>query len=513
MMKLLEAQQKIYEGEKCWASMQIQAPCEAACPIGMKVPDYAMAVAQGKFEEAYWVMRESTPFVPICAYVCHHPCEAACTRGKVDEPIDIRGLKRFVADSMLKEGWDSPEPFEKFRKEKVAVVGSGPAGLSAAYYLAREGYGVTVFDAHTRLGGMLVFGIPEFVLPRKVVEAQVRFIETLGVDFKPGVCLGKDITLDDLLQQGYEAVFLGVGAPESLTMKIPGIETSGVLPAMDMIREVNQGKRIELGQKVALIGGGNVAVEAARMALRLGVREVHIICPEKREQMTAFGWEIQKAEQEGIRIYCGLATLEVLSDKNRVSGVRLGQVDSFERDAEGNIKFTVREGDGPVIREVDNVVVAIGQRPDAASLAGLNLSARGSVTVDPETLETSIKGVFAGGDVHTPAGTVTDALAAGKKAAESIGQYLRGMPMGRPADIPAMEVPEEQAPRFLELRNRVKMPVLPAGDRIKSFDLVEQGLSREEAIYEAKRCLNCSMCGNCMFLRLQCCYKTGSRLL
>jgi len=513
MMKLQAAQALVYGGEKCWPSMLTVAPCEAACPIGMKVQDYAMAIAQEKFNEAYWVMRDSTPFVPICAYVCHHPCEDVCIRGRVDEPIAIRSLKRFVADYVLDQGLDMPQPFVRSRQEKIAIIGSGPAGISAAYHLAREGYGVTIFEAHTRPGGMLVMGIPEFVLPRKVVDTQMGYIEALGVEFKLGITVGRDLSVEDLFKQGYSAVFVSVGAQHSLTLKIPGIDSHGVMTALSLIQDVHAGRDIELGKKIVVIGGGNVAVDAARIIIRLGGRDVDLVCLETRENMPAFAWEAQKAEEEGVRINPSLAPLEIITEGDRVSGIRFCPVECIEEDNLGRIQPRVCEGEEPETFAADNVVIAIGQSPMLNSLEGIELIPRGTVKVDPDTLATSLPGVFSGGDAANNAGTVVEALAAGKQASRSIERYLRGIPPIRVQTSGIIDVPDDQVPRFVEKRTRVVMPCLPAADRINSFDLSELGLSHDDAIYEARRCLNCSMCGHCMFERIQCCYQTGSRLL
>ncbi|MFQ5826435.1 MAG: FAD-dependent oxidoreductase [Dehalococcoidia bacterium] len=508
-MTLGQAQVQIYGGEKCWSSILKLAPCEAACPINMRVSDYATAIGREEFSEAYAVMRDATPLVAICGYACHHPCEGVCVRAQVDDPIAIRALKRFVADRVLSGGLEKPSPAERFRAERVAIIGSGPAGLAAAEGLVKGGYGVTIFEALPVAGGMLATGIPEFVLPRRILQAELGCIQDLGVEIKTGTAID---SVDDLRGQGYGAVFLAVGAQQSLKLNIPGADMGGVLSALPLLQEVNLGKGAKLKGRVMVIGGGNVGVSAARVAARLGAAEVSLACLECREDMPAFAWEIQKAEEEGVRIHCSLAPQRVVAKDGRVAGVSFAPVKSIEFDSQGRIRPILEERPEQAI-DADTVIVAIGQSPALPTLSGMNLTPKGVVGVDPTSLATDVPGVFAGGDAVVGAGTVVESIAAGKRAARSIDRYLRGLELGEAPQPAAWEVMEEGVPKFVEKRQRRPVPTLPQAERLRSFQEVELPYSERDAVEEARRCLNCPMCGNCMFDRVQMCHETGSRLL
>ncbi|MFO8011524.1 MAG: FAD-dependent oxidoreductase, partial [Dehalococcoidia bacterium] len=289
-------------GLSCWPRIRKWAPCENACPLHMNIPGFVISVAQGEFDDAYAIMRETNPFPGICGYVCHHPCENDCIRGRIDEPINSRAIHRFVVDRKLERDMIEATPAEIYR-ERVAVIGSGPAGLTCAHDLALLGYRVTVFEEAPVAGGMLVLGIPEFVLPRHIVEAEIVLIQRTGVEIRTGTPLGKSLSIDDLWRDGFKAVLLATGSWRSLKLDIPGTELTGVLPALQFLRDYNRGKDLNIGEKVAVIGGGNVGIDTARAALRLGAREVNLVCLECREEMPAFEWEIRIAEEEGVRVH------------------------------------------------------------------------------------------------------------------------------------------------------------------------------------------------------------------
>ena len=499
---------------KCWASLQKLAPCEAACPVTMDVPGYINAIIQGKFKEAIAIARESIPFPAVCGYVCHHPCEGECIRARSEEPIAIRGLKRFAADEELKISLEKPAPVEKTR-EKVAIVGSGPAGLAAAYGLARRGYDVTVFEASAVVGGMLAVGIPEFVLPRRVVRNEIDFIEALGVEIKVNTTFGKDLTRDDLWQQGYKAMFLAIGAGESMKLDIPGINSEGIIYALPFMKDVNLGKEVKLGAKVIVIGGGNVGIDSARAALRLGA-EVSLACLESRAEMPAFKWQIQRAEEEGVKIFPSLAPQRVVAKEGKVAGINFLSVKSIEFDELGRIRQILVK-DKEKFMEADAAIVAIGQSPSLspilAGAKGLEVSKKGAIVVDPDTMATNLPGVFAGGEAVAFPGTVIEAMAAGKKAAKAIDRYLRGMELKEAEALQALEVAEQKIPKFVEKRKRQEMPTLPVVERARSFKVVELGFSQAAALYEAKRCFLCSPCGSCIFERSQMCYQRATVLL
>jgi len=505
------------EVERCWPSREEIAPCQNACPLNVDVPGYVMAVARGNLDQAMAIVAANNPLPAVCGRVCHHPCEDSCLRAKLDEPVAIRALKRFIIDYAPKAAAARPGHIEKSREEKVAIIGSGPAGLAAAHDLARQGYPVTIYEALSVVGGMLTLGIPEFILPREVLQAEISSIEGLGIDIKTGNALGKDFSLDSLREQGYKAIFLSVGAQQSLKLSLPGIDLPGVIYALPLLEDVNRHQEVKFSGKVAIIGGGNVAVDCARVAIRSGVTEVNLTCLESRQEMPAFPWEVQRAEEEGVKIYPSLAPQEITGKDGKVTGINFTRVKSIAFDAEGRIKPVLAEGEGMTI-DADSVIIAIGQTLDLSFLdgtKGLEVSPKRTVQVDPDTLATNIPGVFAGGDMVNVA-TVVEAIAAGKKAAISIDRYLSGVDLKEGRLLPAKQVvapDEEQLPRFVERRQRSQMPMLPLAERVATFHEVELGFAPEMATEEAKRGLNCPVCGNCIFERTQMCYETATRLL
>lgn len=505
------------EVERCWPSIEKVAPCQNACPLNVDVSGYVIAVTHGNLDRALAIVTENNPLPAICGRVCHHPCEDSCLRVKIDEPIAIRALKRFIIDHTPNPTAARPRPAEKTQEERVAIIGAGPAGLAAAHDLARQGYPVTVYEALSVVGGMLTMGIPEFILPREILQADISSIEGLGVEIRTNTSLGKDLTLDGLFQQGYKAVFLSVGAQQSLKLNVPGIDLEGVFYALALLDDVNLGKEVRFKGKVAIIGGGNVAVDCARVAIRSGATEVNLTCLESRGEMLAFPWEIERAEEEGVKIYPSLAPQEITGKDRKLNGVKFTRVQSIEFDAEGRIKPVLVAGEGMTM-DANAVIVAIGQTPELSFLngaKGLEISQKGTIQVDPDTLATNVPSVFAGGDIVNVA-TVVEAIAAGKKAAISIDRYLRGIDLkegGWPQAIQVVSIDEENIPRFVEPRERSKVPMLPLGQRVSSFNEVELGFADEAAMEEAKRCLNCAVCGNCVLGRAQMCYETATRLL
>ncbi len=509
-------------GEKCWPSVDNLSPCEEICPIHTDVPSYVIAIAQGKFKEALAVIRETNPFPSICGRVCHHPCETECNRGLIDEPIAIEWLKRFVADYGLKDG-RRPAPVRRTRKERVAIIGSGPAGLTTAYDLIRQGYGVTVLEASPVAGGMLTTGIPEFILPSHIVEAEIDYIRALGVDIKTNTRVGDGLSLDHLSKLGFNAFLLATGTQESAQLRIPGIDLQDVCYALPLLRQVKMGQAVPFRGKVITIGGGGVALDAARTARRLGATEVHVTCLESRGNMPAFPWEIEAAKREGIRLHTSLAP-QRFTDRHGGNG-RRGSVVEFKRvastqvDADGRISWTLVEGPGgDYTMEANNIIVAIGQSPDPSCTDGsrVEVSRRGTFVADPDTLATNVPGVFAAGDAVSLRGTVTEAIAMGHKAATSIHRYLQGQDLKKNRTVPAREVtkidPETTSP-WLTHKARWSMPSLSPNDAVRTFSEADLGYTEAQAIEEAKRCLNCRMCVNCIFGRGQICFETGSRLL
>lgn len=513
---MVTKQATVKPDNKCWEAFQKMPPCQEACPIHMDVSGYVLAIAQGRYQDALAIMRETNPLTAACGRVCHHPCEDVCTRGKLDEPIAIEWLKRFPGDYLGQKEAGKSNAAGRSRQEQVAVIGSGPAGLTAAHDLATLGYGVTIFEALPVAGGMLAFGVPEFALDRKALASDIEYIKGLGVEIKVNHPIGPNLSLNDLRQMGYRAILVAVGAQQALSLKMPGVELSGVYHGLPFIKDICLGKAPSLTGKVVIIGGGNVAIDAARAALRQGASEVHVTCLESRKDMPAFSWEIEKAVQEGIKLHPSRAPKQITGKGGKVTGLDLVECKDLCTDYEGRIQPVLNE----TVQEslaADAVIIAIGQTLDK-SLQGadskLKLGNRGELACDPDTLSSNLDGVFVAGDANIIRGTVTGSMAAGRKAAKSIDRYLRGQPLKvMEAEKPALEIVDVRLPRFVEARKRINMPTLAARDRIKSSQEVDLGYQEKEAVAEARRCLTCDVCGNCMFDRAQVCFETGSRLL
>ena len=502
-------------GEKCWPLVETVSPCEEACPIHMDIPSYVMALAQGKFKEALAVIRETNPFPSICGRVCHHPCEAACNRALIDRPVAIEWLKRFAGEyELLTNG--RPQPIKPVRDARVAIIGSGPAGLTAAHDLVKQGFRVSVFEAEAVAGGMLAAGIPEFVLPKRIVKAEIDYIRALGVKIKTGIRVGKDMGLDDLFSQGYQAVLVAAGAWKSAGLNIPGAGLSGVQLALPFLKEAKLGQKKYFKGTVAVIGGGNVAVDAARTALRLGADEVVLACLESRDEMPAFAWEVEQAEREGVRILNSVAPQEFLARPvGKVGGIRFQAVKTFSRDESGRVSWTLKDGiENESLLATTAVIVAIGQAQDRDLAPELKRTASGSIEVDPETLAASRPGVYAAGDAVRLPGTVTEAIQAGHKAATAMARAL-GVPIEKAegTQYKSFVIDEKMIPAFMVKKDRWDMPALSAKDAVRSMSETLLGYTEEQVREEARRCLNCRMCGNCLFGRGQVCFETSARLL
>jgi len=469
-------------------------PCMLACPAGVNAQGYIALISQGKFKEALEVVRKAMPFPGVIGRVCNHPCELDCERRTVDESMAIRTLKRFISDYEIRVGREKATPVTRTKEEKVAVIGSGPAGLACAYDLIREGYPVTVFEAMPQAGGLLRYGIPEYRLPNHVLDNEIRYIEELGVEIKTNT-LVKDLSL--LFSQGYGAIFLGTGASTSQRLGIPGEGTPGVIHALDFLRRVNAGEKVELGARVAVIGGGNAAIDAARVAWRLGAKEVIIVYRRSRAEMPAQESEIEEAEKEGVKLHILAAPARIHAKDGKLASLECIRMELGAPDASGRRRPVPVEG-SEFTMNVDNVIIAIGQAVDReAHTTELSFTDWGTLSVDQVSLETNIDGVFAGGDaVAGPAGVI-EAIAAGKEAAISIDHYLRGLDpkQGRPQ--PPKRV-ESISKEDVERRQRPTMPLLPVAERQGSFAEVELGLSENAAMEEATRCLNCAHCSECL---------------
>jgi NADH-quinone oxidoreductase subunit F len=407
-----------------------RAPCTLACPLGTRADLYIPLIAEGRLDEAAAMLAERDPFPAICARVCHHPCEEVCLAGKVDGPVAIRALKRFVAEFAGKTLTESgskaplaPAVASNGHASQVAVVGSGPAGLMAAWELALLGYDVTVFEALTEPGGLLRWGIPAYRLPRHLTAATVAAMEEVGVAFRTGVRLGEDLTIDDLFASGYGAIFLAIGAHRSRALNVPGEDLPWVVPGLDFLRQAAGETPPAVDGAVVVIGGGDAAIDAARSARRLGATSVTVVYRRSREEMPARTEEVVEAEEEGIAFRFLAAPLAISEDPDRMLHF---QSMRLEPSPDGGRPVPVPVPDACWSIEADLVIVAAGQTPDARCIpSGIRLALKGgTVDVDPETLATSIPGVFAGGDAAGGRANVTDASAMGRRAAHAIHEYL-----------------------------------------------------------------------------------------
>jgi heterodisulfide reductase subunit A-like polyferredoxin len=475
-----------------------KAPCRLACPAGLNVQGYVQMVGAGKYKEALKIIMEDLPLPGVLGRICPHGCEDACRRCEVDEPVAIRDLKRLAADQV------DPREIEidclPARKETVAIIGSGPAGLSAAYHLARRGIKSTIFEALPQAGGMLRVGIPEHRLPRDVLDREIELITNLGVEIKTNTPIGADLSVDDLFDQGYKAVYLAIGAHKGIGLGIPGEKAKGVRQGVDFLREVNLTGKAEVGKHVAIIGGGNVAIDVSRSAVRLGAETVNIIYRRSRSEMPAWEEEIQAAEDEGVKITYLSAPQEVLVEDGRVVGLRCIRMKLSDVDSSGRRRPIPIPGSEYDI-EIDQLVPAIGQKPDLSALedvAGLDITRWGTTEVDAITYATGRDGVFAGGDVQTGPWVAIGAIAAGKEAAESIQRYFDGLDMAADREPISKEnplyrpIPSDAVPAA-----RAKMAALPVADRQGNFKEVELGYEETAGQSEAHRCLNCGYCCEC----------------
>ena len=462
------------------------APCQAACPAGTDAGRYVGLVAQGRYDDAYAVAAEVNPFPSVCGWICTAPCESACRRGVLDEPISIRTIKRFAAE----HGTLPPvAPPTTKRTERVAIVGGGPAGMSAAWYLARLGYGVTVLEAMPVPGGMMAIGIPAYRLPREVLQAEIARITGLGVELRLNAVMGRDFTLGDLEREGYRAVFLATGASKSRRLGVPGDDLTGVVPATLFLKRVNLGEEPALSGEVVVIGGGSTAMDAARSALRSGAASVTIAYRRTRADMPAQVEEIEAAEREGIMIRTGLTVSEVVGRDGSVVGLRCTTTPDPASTDEASVELASIELPGRTI------LVAIGEEPDPSILpegSGIEVSSWAGVVADNRTMATGRAGIFAGGDVVSGPKTIIDAVAAGRRAAGSIHEYLAGVRDGEGEILRAVRYATPPEPDLLlDLERRPRLhPALPMID-LASFTPAQSGFDPAMARAEAARCFRC----------------------
>jgi NADH-quinone oxidoreductase subunit F len=477
------------------------APCHMACPAGIDIPSYMGLVAQGRFVEALEVIRQDNPFPWVCGLICPHPCERACVRGHLDEALNIKYLKAFVADWATRHGDYAPLKPGAPNGRKVAIVGSGPAGLTCAQYLALKGYGVTIFEALPEPGGLFVTGIPPYRLPRDVVQKEVELIKSLGVEIKTGVTVGRDVTLEDLRHQGYQAFFLGIGAHLGYKLKIEGEDDfPQVYDVISFLREVNLGKQGKPADKVVVIGGGNAAMDAARTCVRLGCEEVHISYRRTRKEMPAHPEEVEQALEEGVQIHYLTVPIKI-GGGGGVQYLECLQAELGRPDASGR-RRPIPVPDSNYKIEVGAVITAIGQQPDLCPFPQppVNTSPWCTIVTETGNTRTNVPDIFAGGDAVTGPATVVEAIAAGKQASLDIDYYLSGAPGAAPrvraqkrCKVPFLAIPAQEK----IANHRVPTPFLDMEQRRSNFARVELDYTPEEARKEAQRCLRCDVCIRC----------------
>jgi len=469
-------------------------PCNHSCPANEDIQGYLSLVKQGRFQQAWELIRRSNPFPAVLGRVCDHPCELACNRRRFDEAVVIHNVERFLGDYGLT--LPGEEKITARREERIAVIGAGPAGLSCAYHLAKMEYRVTVFEALSVPGGMLAAGIPEYRLPKEILAAEISAVERLGIDIQTNVTIGSKQSLDDLLGQGYKAIFIATGAHKSMKLGLSGEEKDGAVDALSFLREVNLGSRVGVGDKVAVIGGNNVAVNAARVAIRLGAKYVSIICQQSKIDMPSRDEEVKAAEEEGVHIIY-LASPNNILGEGRVAGLecirmRLGKADK------GQVPRRIPIKGSEFVIDVDTVIIAVGRTPDLTLINHeLDTSPTGTLVVDAGTLATNRPGIFAGGDVTGGRATVARAIGAGMRASVSIDRYIRGE---------RFEVSREKTPiagfkdlnlAYFQSSPGAQISRLPVADRIKGFAEVESGFTESVSVKETERCFSCGVCNSC----------------
>ena len=480
------------------------APCRDACPAGQRAQGYIALIGEGRYREALRVIKEDNPFPSVCGRTCHHPCEGHCTRALVDEPVAIMSLKRFVVDYALAYGRERVEPAPRTRPGWVAVVGAGPAGLTAAHDLAKLGYGVTVYEALPVAGGMMRVGIPAHRLPKGVLQQDVDDILALGVVLKTNTPIADPVTL---LGQGYDAVCLATGvASRERALGLDGEDSQGVLSAATFLRKVNLGEPISIGRRVAVLGGGITALDAAAVARRLGAEEIHLVLDRPRGELPAYHWEVAAVEAEGIRLYEHTTATRILADDGRVVGVELARAGKgMTNDAAGRRRPEVEQGTAFTL-EVDTVIATAGQQSDLVFLDPRFDDLEG----DPRTLASRIPGLFVVGGRKTGAAYIVEAVALGHRVAASIDRYLCGQPLQTaPEPRPVAKIPRAEAVQLAAAADKSHMPrhepaLLPMAERVTSFREVVLGLTERQARSEAQRCLACGQCAECLACNYAC---------
>ncbi len=485
------------ENDYCEASRcapLFNSPCQNSCPANVDVPKYIDLIRRGEYKQAYKEIQRENPLVLICGRVCYNLCEPSCNRRSLDEGLAIRELKRFISDVVPKMEGGYPIPqIEEEKNERIAVVGSGPAGLTSAFYLRRKGYQVTIFEEDSVAGGLLVQGIPEYRLPQEKLNEEITVLTTMGVELELETEVGQDVTLDELRRQGYKAVHLAVGAHEDYQLNIKGEEISGVHNALDLLEDINiNPNRVDMkNKKISVIGGGNSAIDVARNAVRLGAEEVNIVYRRREEEMPANTEEVEKAKYEKVNMYTQVSPVKIIREDVEVKAVECVEMKEGEFDQSGR-RRPIPDEESKFELESDIVVVAIGQTVEDNFNNGetlVELNENGLIDVD-EDLSTSIDWIFAGGDCVKGPSTVVECVQQGKEVAREIDQYLGGD--GKV--VPESEVERELTePIIEEEKPRVKMPEILLSERLQGFKEVEKGYSEDQAREEASRCLRCDV--------------------
>jgi len=478
------------------------APCRQTCPAEINIPMYIHQIRIGDYKGAVDTIRERNPLLLTCGRVCPHPCEPKCRRGIADEPVAINYLKRFVADVEMNSGRRYPISMAPPTQKKVAVVGGGPAGLSCAYFLRRIGHEVTIYEAMPKLGGMLRYGIPEYRLPKKVLDWEIQGILDLGIEVHTNVRLGRDFTVSSLVAAGYDAIFLGLGAWRDTRLRVEGEDLDGCYTGIQFLGKVGLGEEVPVGRRVAVIGGGNTAIDCARTLLRLGAEEVTIVYRRTRKEMPANELEIVAAEEEGVKFHFLSAPVRVIGDdEGKVRQLEYLKMKLGEPDQSGRRRPEPIEGSETLL-DVDMIITAIGQSPDVSFMEEpgrvqeLQTTRWNTIVADPRTLQTNIPYLFAAGDVVTGPDLVVGAIGTGRRAARSIHQYLMGEEV-RAAENELMgkNIPETLLDHLEGIvpRPRAHQPELPVAERIHTFDEVELTIDEDAARAEADRCLFCGL--------------------
>ncbi len=482
---------------------EASAPCQLNCPAGIDIPSYIALIGQDRYSEAIELIRKDNPFPWVCGLVCTNPCESWCQRRYLDKALCIKDLKGLAAKIVMEKGpgYKVPEPKHNY-KEKIAVVGSGPAGLTAAYFLAWEGYPVTVFESMSEPGGLMMAGIPEFRLPRRIVRKEIENIKAMGVEIVVDTPVGKDLTLDDLRAQGYKAFFLGIGAWQGYKLGIQGEDDfPQVISALEFLKNVSFGLKIKPADRVAIVGGGNAAVDAARTCVRLGSQSVSIVYRRTRSEMPAHFEEIIQMAEEGIHVHQLTIPSRVIGNYGKVDFLECVMASLGEPDESGR-RRPIPVPDSEYKMPVGAIIAAIGQKPnvmDFPAFTELKLSKKETINVRSYNQQTNIPDVFAGGDAVTGPATVVQAIGAGKRAARAMDAYLRDeahpdKPVLRPRDMVAPIVLNYREKAFIQ---RQEIPMIDLDRRMHSFDQVELGLDEIAARQEAKRCMRCDICERC----------------